>query len=206
MRFTGRWLQVPMETNDNLSRERSLRRAVLRGDDDAWNELYAESFRPLFAFVYHRTRRNRERTEEVVQETWVIAVKRIRAFDPDRGSFEGWVRGIASNVLRNRWRQWSRESGERSPFEELDALPGAPSSRLDLAEQIALAMTELPGRYQDVLRARYERQYSVLEIAEQSGVSPKATESLLGRARAAFRAAFERLDPPRDNQKARDHV
>ncbi len=172
---------------------------MLRGDEAAWSELYGSTFRSIYAYVYHRTSRQRERTDEIIQETWMVAVRRIRSFDPDRASFEAWVRGIALNVLRNLARQWSRQNATTEQADvSIDAIPtGLPSARLDLAEQIALAMTELPARYQSVLRARYEQEHSLVEIASQCGVSPKAAESLLGRARAAFRLAYQRLDSER---------
>ena len=65
---------------------------------------------------------------------------------------------------------------------------------LDVAERIALAMAGLPAHYPSVLRAKYESRLSVKEIAARDGVLPKAIESLLARARAAFRDAYRRLD------------
>ena len=65
-----------------------------------------------------------------------------------------------------------------------------------MSEQIGLVMTALPSRYQAVIHAKYEEQRTVAEIAAQWGESPKAVESLLSRARAAFREAYRRLDEP----------
>jgi RNA polymerase sigma-70 factor (ECF subfamily) len=50
----------------------------------------------------------------------------------------------------------------------------------------------LPGRYEAVLRAKYLDQQSVAQIAESWRETPKAIESLLTRAREAFRAAYEK--------------
>ena len=38
------------------------------------------------------------RADEVVQETWLVAVRRVRSFDPGQASFLAWLRGIAANV------------------------------------------------------------------------------------------------------------
>ena len=57
-------------------------------------------------------------------------------------------------------------------------------------------MTELPERYQAVLQAKYLDQRPVAEIATAWGQSVKSVESLLSRARAAFREACTRLDAP----------
>ena len=56
--------------------ERGLREAVLAGDEAAWRVLYDRCFTPLYMHVYFRAGRDVHRTEEVVQECWLVAVKR----------------------------------------------------------------------------------------------------------------------------------
>jgi RNA polymerase sigma-70 factor (ECF subfamily) len=50
---------------------------------------------------------------------------------------------------------------------------------------------ELPPHYEQVLRAKYLDAMSVQAIADESGDSPKSVESLLTRARQAFREAYQ---------------
>ncbi|HEV7224194.1 MAG TPA: sigma factor, partial [Pirellulales bacterium] len=69
--------------------ERALREAVLAGSETAWRALYERTFPAVYAFVFHRAGRHTARTEEIVQETWLIAVRKIAQFDPGRGGFEG---------------------------------------------------------------------------------------------------------------------
>jgi RNA polymerase sigma-70 factor (ECF subfamily) len=61
---------------------------------------------------------------------------------------------------------------------------------VDRAESIAAALAALPEHYERVLQAKYVDGRSVQEIAEDSGQSFKAVESLLTRARQAFRDAY----------------
>ena len=51
-----------------------------------------------------------------------------------------------------------------------------------------------PERFEAVLRAKYEEFLSVAEIANRWQVSGKAVESLLTRARHAFRETFSRVN------------
>ena len=57
-----------------------------------------------------------------------------------------------------------------------------------------LVIADIPGamveHYEAVLRAKYLDGASVADIARSRGESVKATESLLTRAREAFRAVF----------------
>jgi RNA polymerase sigma-70 factor (ECF subfamily) len=129
-----------------------------------------------------------------------VAVRRLRDFDPERGRLEAWLRGIALNVLRNlARREKRREEVERSVGEggappnesgsSRDERPGA-----ELAEEIAFVLSGLSERYREVLQAKYQEGLAVQEIAGRTGETPKAVESLLARARVAFREAFERRD------------
>lgn len=181
-----------MPAEDRVLRERELRRAVLAGEAYAWRTLYEEAFDPLYAYVSWRCGGRRDRTEDAVQETWLTAVRRMRAFDPAAGSFAAWLRGIAVNVLRNQFRRDRRHTQRTRP---LDATAhGAltqPRSPLDVdAERIAAALSDLPEHYEAVLRMKYLEGMSVAAIAEARGESPKAIESLLTRARQAFRQAY----------------
>jgi RNA polymerase sigma-70 factor (ECF subfamily) len=181
-----------MDATERKWLERGLLEAVLAGDETAWKALYDGCFDRVYAHVYYRVGRDRHRAEEVVQETWLTAVKRIRRFDPDRGTFEQWMRGIAEHVLLNQRRRWRRDRTAAAAA-AADARI-APDARGMVAEQVALAMAGLPRQYQIALRAKYEEQLPVAEIAARWKATPKAVESLLARARAAFREAYRGLD------------
>lgn len=131
----------------------------------------------------------------------MIALRRIKTFDPEKGPFVAWVIGIAGRVLQNEQRRWQQR--ERVEGTSLDGV-AEPPSRLpavdaragaaDLTEHIAVAMSSLPGNYRDVLRWKYHDGRPVNEIAAATGRTPKSVESLLVRAREAFRRAFDALE------------
>lgn len=181
-----------MHSGERVWRERGLRDAVLAGDERAWRTLYDESFTGLYAYVLWRCGGMRDRADEAVQDTWLTAVRRVGRFDPDAGGFAGWLRGIAANVLRNHFRRerLRRDSGRlRDPARQAEAA-AEDSGRLHDPERLAVALSALPDRYEAVLRAKYLDGRSVADIAAESGDTPKAVESLLTRARQAFRDAY----------------
>jgi RNA polymerase sigma-70 factor (ECF subfamily) len=181
-----------MSPSDRIWRERGLRGAVLAGDERAWQVLYEQSFAGLAAYVAWRCAGLRDLEEEIIQETWLTAVKRIRAFDPERGSFTQWLRGIAGNLLRNQFRRRQRRTATTSSLNGQTGLLSVEKTleQRDLAEQVARALVELPPKYEAALRAKYLDQQSVADIARDWNETPKAIESLLTRARQAFREAF----------------
>jgi RNA polymerase sigma factor (sigma-70 family) len=186
-----------MEDDRGALEEGVLRTAVLSGDAAAWRVLYERNVDSLYAHVLRRTGGEAERAEEAFQETWMAAVRAIRKFDPAKGTFQAWLRGIAENVLRSQARRSRlRRRVEGTSLEAVPAEAAAdPGPRQgDLSERIARALAELPFRYRQVLRAKYDEKLPVAEIASRSGESLKAIESLLSRAREAFRSAYRRSE------------
>jgi RNA polymerase sigma-70 factor (ECF subfamily) len=186
-----------MDPTDREMRESGLRAAVLAGDERAWESWYQESYDGLFAYISWRCGGDRELAGDTVQETWLIAVKRIKNFDPKRGSFATWLRGIAANVLRNQFRSANRRNGQHQSLASDPVDPGAAPNNLkecDRAHQVAWSLSQLPERYEAVLRAKYLDGQSVLDIAAEWRETPKAIESLLTRARHALRDAIERKE------------
>jgi RNA polymerase sigma-70 factor (ECF subfamily) len=180
---------------DHGRAERGLRKAVLAGDESAWRRWYDESFAALDAYVAWRCGGLRDLADEVIQETWLVAVNRVRDFDPALGTFLGWLCGIAANVVRNSLRQRVRA---RLRVRSLATDDPIAAPRLleadDRGEHIARALDQLSERHERVLRAKYLEQRSVADIAAAWGETPKTIESLLTRARQAFRESFIRLE------------
>ena len=71
--------------------------------------------------------------------------------------------------------------------------PDAAVYQAEIRRLVKVAMDHLPTLYADALEAKYVRDLSVKEIASLVGKSPKATESVLTRAREAFRDSFGAL-------------
>lgn len=178
-----------MLPNERVRHEQALRRAVLAGDQTAWRTLYDGAYLELWNYVVWRSAGLRDLAEEITQETWLVAVRRIRDFDPVQGSFIGWTRGIAAKVLNNHLRSRRLKIAQRLDDRELTQ----PLKDPDPSRLIAQALAELPEHYEAVLRAKYLDALSVDEIAADWDETAKAIESLLTRARKAFRETFERL-------------
>jgi len=132
-----------------------------------------------------------------VQETWLTAVRRLRSFDPEQGPFGGWLRGIAALLLRNHFRRETRRAARNRSIDGLDATASMANAELEQreqAERVARALITLPERYEMVLRAKYLEGQSVADIAESRGETLKTIESVLTRARQAFREVYLELE------------
>ena len=118
-----------------------------------------------------------------------------------------WLCTLCRREMSARWRE-SRDFAIPAALTEddpeiraaLESLLASESSdplllagRAEVRESICAALDYLPAPYADVLEWKYVSDLSVVEIAKRIGRSPKATESLLTRAREAFRETFTLL-------------
>jgi RNA polymerase sigma factor (sigma-70 family) len=188
--------------------DREWHERALAGDPVAVRAFAEASLGPLYAFVLYRVGGDRSLCEDVVQETLLVALRQLDRYDPDRGGGRvlGWLTGIARNEVR-RARQrgrtplsldalWDRMDRELpAVYAALDAQP-LPDEALELEETRAMVnatMSQLPQGYRAALELKYVLGRSVREMAAELGLTEKAVESQLGRARAAFRATFTAL-------------
>jgi RNA polymerase sigma-70 factor (ECF subfamily) len=180
----------------------ALARRVLAGDEAAFDEFFAAYFPPLYRFALARLRGDEDASEEIVQRVLIRALDRLHTYKGEAALLT-WLctlcrREIAGWLEREgRIRDVSISDERPEMRAALDALaavdaddPEAALRRLELSGLVQLTLDYLPARYGDVLEWRYIQELSVGEIADRLGVGYKAAESLLTRARAAFRDGF----------------
>ncbi len=190
--------RAPDRTGDSDGNdEPALRAAVLRGDGAAWELLYERARAPVRRWLGRRSQGSE--LDDLVQETWMVAVRKMRGFDPKLGTFTGWMLGIAAKtaLAHRRHAKLDRPEAWIEPGEpgqiRSDGSAASSSRRSttgstqDLVQETLRA---LPPRYRTVLQAKYELGLRVDEIASRCGSTAKAIESLLTRARDAFRALY----------------
>ncbi len=164
----------------------AIKRGILAGDGASLRALY-EHARALYTFCFFRLGRDHHATEEVVQETLLLAVERIADFDPGRGDLHTWLAYLSRNLIRK-----ANEARRRFFAAALPEVAIETEVEDDLAEgdAVAVALARIPAHYRAVLERRYARSEATRAIAEAEGTTEKAVESLLARARDAFLKAF----------------
>ena len=83
----------------------------------------------------------------------------------------------------------------RAALESLSAVgdPDTDFQQSEIARLVRVTLDHIPALYGDVLEWKYFHGLSVKEIARRIGRSPKASESVLTRARESFRDGFSTL-------------
>jgi RNA polymerase sigma-70 factor (ECF subfamily) len=188
---------MPIPSRVSFPDDLAFARQVAGGDPSALTTLYARYADSLFAFIYHRLDAPRSEAEEIWQETWLAALRSISSYR-GRSLLFTWLCSLAQHKIADFYRKRGRQLQVFSdaPLEIIGAmvesgpLPEEILARRDVRSHVAQTLMALPDDYRTALVARYADECSVDEIARLLGKSYKATESLLARAKTAFRAAF----------------
>ena len=172
--------------------------ASLDGDDRAFGELVRRYDQRLLNFVY-RTIGDRERSEDLIQETFVRVYRHLHRFDQSK-KFSTWIYTISSNLAKNELRNRSRNplvlfqtikknwSTDDRPLEWEDPKykPDDLYRKRFLRARVEEAVEELPKHHRMgfVLRELEGKTYE--EIAEITECNLGTVKSRLNRARNNF--------------------
>jgi len=183
--------------------DKALAARILAGDEAAFRRLFDELFPKLYRFAMLRLDGNRDDVCEVVQQTYCRAFEQLAGYRGEASLF-GWMCQICRNAIADLGRHRQRMVTEASNPERdetvesfLEALtapledePESQVLRMDLIRLVQTTLDCLPAHYGDVLEWKYVDGLPLNEIAMRLELAPKAAESLLGRARGAFREAM----------------
>jgi RNA polymerase sigma-70 factor, ECF subfamily len=173
--------------------EKALVERMLAGDEAAMEEFADEYFPGLYRFALGRLGGDTELTREVVQTTVCKALAKLETFRGE-APLLGWLCACCRNEIRMGFRKKQRLPRivelEEDVASDLDPPEGA-LARKEEVRHVHAVLDLLPPRYARALEWKYVERISVKEIAERLRLGAKAAESLLTRARQAFREGYE---------------
>jgi RNA polymerase sigma-70 factor (ECF subfamily) len=172
--------------------------AFLDGEQRAFGELVRRYDNRLVNFVY-RTVGDRERAQDLVQETFVRVYRHLHRFDQSK-KFSTWIYTIASNLAKNELRNRSRNplvlfqtlkqnwDADHRPLEWEDTQfkPDDLFRKRFLREKVEAAVDQLPEHHRVVFVLRELQGKTYEEIAEITGCNLGTVKSRLNRARNNF--------------------
>jgi len=184
---------------------------LLDGEETAFKAVFDSYFPRLYRFALSRVGGNSDDAVELVQLTFCKAFERLDSWRGE-ASLYGWMLQICRNALIDRARRVGARPQHISLGDGDDMLeaivtalrapeneqPESQAARDELLRIIQATLDYLPSHYGDVLEWKYVEGDSVIEIATRLQVAPKAAESLLTRARKAFREAIVALHQSAD--------
>lgn len=182
--------------------DRYLAEGLRAGDAIAFERFTSSCLPALYRFAASRLRGDRELVREIVQTTVCKALAGLATFRGEAAFFT-WLCACCRNEIAMHFRRQKSlrrevplpEQREPGSAAERTAAEGATEVllRAERARFVHLALDLLPPHHARALSMKYLENASVREIAAALGLAPKATESLLTRARVAFRGHYDRL-------------
>ncbi|HEU4517525.1 MAG TPA: RNA polymerase sigma factor [Steroidobacteraceae bacterium] len=178
-------------------------RRMLAGEERAFEAFFNAYFPRLYRFALPRLNGDVDAAREIVQVTLGKAIRKLESFRGESGLFT-WICQICRNEIVDYIRAERRmrhvvliddQPELRAAVESIEA----PESfdlvksygRDEAARLVRVVLDRLPASYGDALEWKYIEGHSVEAIGERLGIGTTAAQSLLARARRAFRESLE---------------
>ena len=176
-----------------------------KGYERAYRELVRRYQRPIFSLIY-RMVRDRERAEDLAQETFVKVLNALESYRPEY-KFSSWIFKIANNAAIDHLRRKELDTlsldgapdavtSERregtslqiadqseSPLQELEAR--------ELGGEIERAIAQLRPEYRSCILLRHVQGYAYEEIADMLDLPLGTVKTYIHRARSELRTLLE---------------
>jgi RNA polymerase sigma-70 factor (ECF subfamily) len=169
------------------------------GDGDAFRMLVDRHSRAIFRVAYRMTGSQQD-AEDVVQETFLRAFRKLRGFE-DRAHFGTWLYRIAINCSLD----WLRKHRKHNEFnddveqeyeagyqvqQEGTSAPDRMMLRLELQQRVKSALRDLSPQERSAFILRHYEGMSIEEIAGALGMRSNAAKHSIFRAVRKMRRAL----------------
>lgn len=162
-----------------------------KNDVEAFGRLYDKYYFAIFRYIYRCTM-NRSKAEELVSNTFFVALKHINLYKWRGIPFCAWLYRIATNQIRSSNRKWASiisiettDKSERALVDSLQSDDPAVNEELIRSEEetiIYQAILDLKPKYRTIIVLRFFEGKSILEICHITGRNEGTVKSQLHRA------------------------
>ena len=164
---------------------------ICGGDHAAYATLVRRHIDPLYSYAY-RLCRSASEAEDLVQDTLLTLWQKPHQFNPAKAKLTTWLHRVAHNrfvdMHRKQRPQLDNEAAQRL---HVDNPAQADAEAVQNEQKLNALISRLPLNQRAALLLTHGQGFSNKEVAGILGQSVRATESLLARARAALRQAWQ---------------
>jgi RNA polymerase sigma-70 factor (ECF subfamily) len=191
-----RRVAIERARRDEAAREADARliAALLRKEPAAAEALHARYASRIYGLGLVLLK-NKADAEDLVQDTFLKVWRTGSAFDPGRGSLDGWIllaaRSLAIDLLRRRSLETRKLASEASVSAVSDERgPEWHAERRDLIQRVLEAMDRLPPRQRSAVALAYFGERSSAQVAELQGIPPGTVKSRIRAGIATLRQSL----------------
>lgn len=187
-----------------------LLRLMRAGDENAFGELYRRRQGGVYRFALQMSG-SPAVAEDVTQEAFIVLIRTVERYDPERGSVAAYLYGIARNYVLRRLEQDRVfvplvDSSDDGVVHTAMIAEGDPLGDLTHGEMIQSlrdSILALPAHYREVIVLCELHEMSYIEAANVVGCAVGTVRSRLHRARALL---VEKLHAARERSSASQEV
>ena len=158
---------------------------------EVYQEIINRYQKKLFSYIY-RLVRNREETEDLLQNVFLKVYRHCDDFDTKR-KFSSWIYRIAHNEAVNFLKRRSKKifisweditlSKDKMDAERGGEAPTDPWLAKEIKTEVRSAIEKLPEKYKEVLELRYFSEKSYREISNILGKPVNTVGTIINRAK-----------------------
>jgi RNA polymerase sigma-70 factor (ECF subfamily) len=154
--------------------------------------IYDDTIVELYGYVSRRCGGRRELAEDIAQESWFRALKHWREHGVPKNPL-GWLTTVARNLVASYFRRHQPTAlDDVSPAEILAAVDAnAVSESAEVASLVSQALGRIPQAEAQLLETFHYDRVKMSQLAELYGISERAVEGRLRRARERLRRELE---------------
>ena len=166
---------------------RALTRGLAAGDEEAFREFHSAYFNRLLRYLFVATKGDEHAAREALQETMTRVVRYARPFDSEE-VFWSWLTALARSAIvdagRKRQRYWRLLKGYALFWHAPEPqLVNQSDTDEYLNELLQEGLKHLDSVDRSLVEGKYLGKSSLRELADQFGLTERAVESRLLRAR-----------------------
>ncbi len=138
--------------------------------------------------------------EDICQEAWMVAYKKLETYDSEKAQFLTWLRGIAVNLARNELRKRSNQERPTSDdelkgqAENAQAFEPEADSPTDTQRVLRQVISDLPDTYSAVLISELDG-HSPKEIGQIHGIK---VDTVYKRLKTGYRLVADRVEKKKE--------
>jgi RNA polymerase sigma-70 factor (ECF subfamily) len=163
-----------------MSIEKDVVSQAVKGDGEAFSQLYEEHFDKVYRYIYLRLG-NQAEAEDLTQEVFIKALEAIGSYKWRNLPFASWLFRIAHNQVID----YSRKQGkaakvalEHNVTPANEPNPALIAERALESEELANAIGNLPPAQRQVISLRFGAGLSIAEVAKTLGKSEGTVKAL----------------------------
>ncbi len=149
-------------------------------------------FAPRVMTICRRYASQNVEAQDFMQECFIHIFEKINHFDEDKGTFDGWLHRVCTNIVLQQLRKSKREITMVFP-EELPEQELTESEFRTIPKEVILnAVQKLPDGYRKVLNLNIFEGWTHQEIGSALEIAPATSRSQLARAKKMLKHILQK--------------